>query len=63
MTATATHPASAAVMDLLAHHVPLSLLLDLAADDGPWSATIYDDERFDHSASRIWETVRIPGQR
>ena len=30
MTATATHPASAAVMALLAHHVPLSLRLDLA---------------------------------
>jgi len=58
METTGTTPASQMVMDLLARHVPLSLLVDLAAPDGPWSSSIYDHERFDHTESPIWESVR-----
>lgn len=59
MQATGTTTASQLVMDLLARHVPLSLLVDLAAPDGPWSLSIYERERDDHSDSRVWETVRV----
>lgn len=58
MELTGPTPASRMVMDLLARHVPLSLLVDLATPDGPWSLTIYDRERYDRTDSPIWETVR-----
>jgi hypothetical protein len=35
---------TARAMSLLAHHVPLSLLLDLVAPDGPGSAEIFRRE-------------------
>jgi hypothetical protein len=59
MQATGTTTATQLVMDLLARHVPLSLLVDLATPDGPWSSTIYDDERYDHTDSPIWNTIRV----
>jgi hypothetical protein len=59
MQATGTTTATQLVMDLLARHVPLSLLVDLATPDGPWSSTIYDDERYDHTDSPIWGTIRV----
>lgn len=58
MQSTRTTAESQMVMDLLARHVPLSLLVDLATPDGPWSLSIYDHERYDHTDSPIWETVR-----
>lgn len=44
MESTATASASQMVMDLLARHVPLSLLVDLALPEGPWSLSIYETE-------------------
>ncbi|WP_448061301.1 hypothetical protein [Cellulomonas hominis] len=45
--------AAASMMDLLAEHVPLTLLADLAAVEGPGSAEILDDEGLPQDA--WWE--------
>ncbi|MGD9957197.1 MAG: hypothetical protein AB7O74_12495 [Candidatus Nanopelagicales bacterium] len=58
MEFTGSTTATQLVMDLLARHVPLALLVDLAASDGPWSASIYEHERFEHTESPIWDGVR-----
>ena len=41
---TLPHPDPEQVMDLLADHVPLALLMDLVTPDGPASADILRDE-------------------
>ena len=58
MESTVTAASSQLVMDLLARHVPLSLLVDLAAADGPWSMSIYENERYQVTDSPIWEVVQ-----
>lgn len=57
MTATRTD-GSALVMGLLARHVPLSLLVDLADPFGPHSSDLYEAERHHRHPSPIWQTVR-----
>jgi len=59
MTATSMRARSSAhVMDLLARHVPLTLLLDLADPYGPYSSDVYEAERHERHPSPIWQTVR-----
>lgn len=59
MTAAASRSASAAyVMDLLARHVPLTLLVDLADPYGPHSTEAYEAERHERHPSPVWQSVR-----
>jgi hypothetical protein len=59
-SASGSTPQSRLVMRLLAEHVPLTLLADLVDPWGPSSSMVFESELHQRTASRVWETVRVP---